>query len=352
MSRLLEVTADLINRPSVSFEEAEFVTWLEAELNKLDHLEVIRVGDNLVARTSLGRDKRIILAGHTDTVVPNNNEKAVIKNGSVWGIGASDMKSGLAVFLELARNLAEPAMDVTYVFYAREEVAEVHSGLNELIQHRPDLLEADCAILGEPTAAAIEAGCQGTMRFRLTLEGVRAHTARPWMGRNAVHRLAPILFELEAFKVRTPTIDGCTFCEAIQAVKVEGGVAGNVVPDSVVLEIHYRYAPDRTPGQAEAFVRELLGPYLESSDKMVVVDNSPACLPYMDYPIFQKLVKENDIEAKAKLGWTDVARFTGLGIPAINLGPGDPLVSHAPDENCSADFLDKTYRTLENLLTS
>lgn len=350
MNDLLAVTADLIDRPSVSFEEAEFVNWLENELRKLDYLELTRIGDNLVARTNYGRANRLILAGHCDTVPACGNENSRIDGNIVWGLGAADMKSGLAVFLEIARNVPEPNVDLTYVFYAREEVAIKFSGLNEIIENRPDLLEADCAILGEPTAGLLEAGCQGTLRLELFLKGARAHTARPWMGRNAIHRLAPILFELEAFKVRTPTIDGCTFCESIQAVHIEGGIAGNVVPESALLRIHYRYAPDRTPAQAEEFVKELLAPYLEPDDDIKIVDGSPACLPQMDHPLFRRLADENQLEVKAKLGWTDVARFTGLGVPAINFGPGDSLVSHSADENCDRESLERTYNSLFKLV--
>jgi len=350
---LLALTADLIDRPSVSFEEAEFVDWIEAEFKKLEYLEVTRIGDNVVARTNLGRDKRMILAGHCDTVVPvNGNEKSRIDGDIVWGLGSADMKSGLAVFMELARNVREPLIDLSYVFYSREEVANRYSGLIELIAERPDLLEADCAILGEPTAASLEAGCQGTLRFEITLWGARAHTARPWMGRNAIHRLAPVLFELEAFKVRTPTIDGCTFCESIQAVHIEGGVAGNVVPEHAVVRVHYRYAPDRSPSQAEAFVNELLAPYLEPKDTVKIVDGSPACLPQMDHPLFRRLADENNLDVKAKLGWTDVARFTGLGVPAVNFGPGDSLVSHSADENCDRESLERTYHSLHKLITT
>ena len=351
MNNLLEVTADLVNRPSVSFNEAEFVDWLQSELLTLDHLETTRIGDNLIARTNLGRSERVIFAGHTDTVVPIGNQTARIEGDTVWGVGASDMKGGLAVFLELARNVPEPTKDITYVFYAREEVAMVHSGINEIIEQRPDLLDGDCAFLGEPTAASLEAGCQGTMSFVLTLSGARAHTARPWMGRNAIHRLAPILFELEAFKVRTPTIGGCTFCESIQAVDISGGIAGNVVPESAVLRIHYRYAPDRTPAQAEGFVKNLLEPYLEPADTVEIIDRSPACLPNMDHPIFVDLAKKGNLEVKAKLGWTDVARFTGLGVPAVNFGPGDSLVAHSADEHCLGKNLDSTYQALFDLVS-
>ncbi len=352
MNNLLELTAELINRPSVSFEEGPFVDWLQEELADLDHLETIRIGDNLIARTNFGHPERIVLAGHSDTVPVNGNDVARIDGDVCWGLGASDMKSGLAVFLELARTVKNPTKDVTYVFYAREEVAAEHNGLNEVIAEQPELLEGDCAVLGEPTAAAIEAGCQGTLSFLITLKGAQAHTARPWMGRNAVHRLAPILFELEAFKVRTPTINDCTFCESIQAVHVEGGVASNVVPDEAKVRFHYRYAPDRNPAQAKKFVTDLLAPYLEPADDVEIVDGSPACMPSSEHPLLKQLAEDNDLEVRAKLGWTDVARFVGLGIPAINFGPGDALVAHTADEHVERGAIEKTYNALHALITT
>ncbi|MGB5756189.1 MAG: succinyl-diaminopimelate desuccinylase [Acidimicrobiales bacterium] len=352
MTDLLALTAELVAMPSVSFQEAAFVDWLERELEVLDHLEVTRVGDNLVARTDLGRERRLILAGHTDTVEVNGNGEARIDGDTLWGVGSADMKGGLAVWLELARTITEPTVDVSYVFYAREEVAQEHNGLNELRAERPDLLAADCAILGEPTSAAIEAGCQGAVRFQLTLAGARAHTARPWMGRNAIHRLAPILTRLAAYQARTPTIDGCTYREAVQAVSVDGGIAGNVVPDAAVLRIHHRYAPDRTPEQAEAWVRELLSADLEDEDLLEVVDQSPPCAPSLTDPLLARLVADNGLEVRAKLGWTDVARFQEMGIPATNFGPGDPTVAHSAGEFLDRGSIEAVHAALHRLLTS
>lgn len=352
MADLLALTAELVAMPSVSFEEAPFVDWLEGELQTLDHLEVTRVGDNLVARTDLGRSQRLILAGHTDTVAVNGNAVPRLDGDTLWGLGSADMKGGLAVFLELARTVSEPSVDLSYVFYAREEVAQEHNGLNELRAERPDLLEGDCAILGEPTSATIEAGCQGAVRFQLTLAGARAHTARPWMGRNAVHRLAPILAKLAAYEARTPTIDGCTYREAIQAVSVEGGIAGNVVPDSVTMRIHHRYAPDRSPEQAEAWVRDFLGDDVEAEDELIVVDQSPPCSPSLRHPLLARLVEDNGLEVRAKLGWTDVARFDQLGIPATNFGPGDPTVAHSAGEFLDRGSIEVVHAAIHSLVTA
>jgi succinyl-diaminopimelate desuccinylase len=351
MTDLLALTAELVDVPSVSFEEAALVDRLEDELRSLDHLEVTRVGDNLVARTQLGRDRRLILAGHTDTVPADGNGTARVDGDVLWGLGSADMKGGLAVFLELARTVPDPTVDLSFVFYAREEVAQEHSGLNELRDERPDLLAGDCAILGEPTNGAIEAGCQGALRIQVHLTGARAHTARPWMGRNAVHRLAPILAELSVYEARTPTIDGCTYREAVQAVSVQGGVAGNVVPDAAVLRIHHRYAPDRTPALAEAWLRDFLGPHLDDGDEIVVEDASPGCAPSLDHPLLARLVADNELPVRAKLGWTDVARFAQLGVPATNFGPGDPTVAHRADEHLDRHSIETVHAALHRLVT-
>ena len=348
---LLALTASLVDMPSVSFEEAPFVDWLEGELSALAHLEVTRVGDNLVARTDLGLEQRLIMAGHTDTVPVNGNATARIEGDMLWGLGSADMKGGLAVFLELARQVATPTVDVTYIFYAREEVARAHSGFTELAEARPDLVQGDCAVLGEPTMAAIEAGCQGTIRFEITLAGKAAHTARPWMGRNAIHRMAAILDALETYEARKPVIDGCEYREAVQAVSIEGGTAGNVVPASAVLRVHHRFAPDRSAAQAEAWFKEYLAPHVDEGDTVVVVDGSPACPPSLGHPLLKKLLEESDVEMRAKLGWTDVAQFAELGIPATNFGPGDPTIAHTKDEHCHRSSIEAAYAALHRLIT-
>lgn len=328
------------------------MAWLEADLRSLRHVEVTRVGDNLVARTDLGRDRRLMLAGHTDTVPANGNADARIEGDRLWGVGSADMKGGLAVFLHLARTVSDPAVDVTWVFYAREEVARADSGLTELAEARSDLLAADCAILGEPTSADIEAGCQGAMRLEVTLAGARAHTARPWMGRNAAHRLAPILTDIAAYEARTPVLDGCEYRESLQVVGVESGVAGNVVPDSATLRIHHRYAPDRSAAEAEAFVRALLAPHLDEGDEVTVVDAAPGCPPSLGHPLLRRLREENNLAMRAKLGWTDVAQLAERGIPATNFGPGDATVAHTAGEFLDRDDLDRCHAALHRLLTT
>lgn len=348
---LLARTAALVDIPSESHAERAITDHLEATLRALPHLAVDRVGDNLVARTQLGRSTRVVLAGHTDTVPANGNARARIEGDVLWGLGAADMKSGLAVMVALAETVPDPAVDVTWIFYAGEEVAAEFNGLKALIEQRPDLIEGDVAILGEPTGAAIEAGCQGSLRLEVALRGARAHTARPWMGRNAVHRLGAALRLVEAFPERRPVLDGCEFREALQAVHVSGGVAGNVVPDLATLTLNRRFAPDRSAEEAEAEVRTLLEPVLEDGDEVRVVDVAGAARPSLDHPVLRTLIEGHGLEVRAKLGWTDVARFAAAGVPACNLGPGDATLAHTAEERVDRTAIDRTYEVLHAVLT-
>ncbi|HEX7097222.1 MAG TPA: succinyl-diaminopimelate desuccinylase [Acidimicrobiales bacterium] len=348
---LLQLTAWLVDIPSVSHHESVIVDAIERELVAFPWLETVRIGDNLVARTNLGRSMRVVLGGHTDTVPPTpDNASARLDGDTLWGVGAADMKGGLAVMLELARTIREPAVDVTYVFYAREEVALEHNGLREIARERPDLLAADAAILGEPTSAVLEAGCQGTMRLQVTLTGTRAHTARAWLGRNAIHRLGRLTALLDAYEPRQPVIQGCQYREALQAVYVDGGVAGNVVPDRASITLNHRFAPDRTIAEAEAHVREVLAPALEPGDHVEVVDAAPAAAPNLQHPLLAVFAGRNDLEVRAKLGWTDVAFFAERGIPAANFGPGNAEISHTADEHIERDYLEYAFAALSDLL--
>lgn len=350
MTDLLALTADLVDIPSESHAEGPMVDWLEHELSSLPWIVVERVGLNLVARTDLGRSTRVLLAGHTDTVPANGNATARIDGDTLWGLGSTDMKAGLAVMLELARTVSQPAVDVSYVFYAGEEVAAVHNGLGHLFRDRPDLLESDVALLGEPTDGVIEAGCQGTMRLEVTLKGQRAHPARPWMGRNAIHRLGRLLAAVEADPTREPEIDGCRFREALQALAVEGGVAGNVIPDRARVTINHRFAPDRSSQEAEAHVRAVLAPVLEDGDEVEVVDLASAAAPSLTHPVLASLITRNRLPVRAKLGWTDVARFAERGIPAANFGPGDATLAHTADERVEREPIERCFAALDDLL--
>jgi succinyl-diaminopimelate desuccinylase len=347
----LALTAELVAIPSVSHDEAALAAYVDAALRPVPWLTVERIGDNVVARTMLDRPSRVVLGGHLDTVPGADGLDTRLDGDVLHGLGAADMKGGLAIYLDLARTVSEPACDVTYVFYAGEEVDARYNGLAHLFSKRPELLAGDVAVLGEPTSGWIEAGCQGTMRFELTLAGARAHTARPWTGVNAVHRLGRVLAVLDAYEARRPMIDGCEFREALQAVRVEGGVANNVVPDRATVVVNHRVAPDRTLAEAEAHVREVFAPVLDAGDVLELVAADPPATPGLDRPLLANLVERSGLPVRAKLGWTDVARFSEHGIPAVNLGPGDPTLAHTAQERVERATLESVHAALLDLLT-
>jgi succinyl-diaminopimelate desuccinylase len=349
---LLALTAELVDIPSVSHEEAALADHVEAGLRKVGHLNVDRFGDTVLARTSLGRSRRLLLAGHLDTVPPFGEGGHHLDGDTLSGLGAVDMKGGLAVLFDLARSIPEPAVDASFLFYTCEEVERRFNGLNSLLAEEPGLLAADAAVLAEPTGGLVEAGCQGTMKVEVRVTGRRAHTARPWAGINAIHRLGPVLRALETYTARRVVIDGCEYIEAFQAVGVRGGVAGNVVPDEAVITINLRFAPDRDLDGAEAEIRRLLGDAIDEAggDDLVVVDAVAGALPGLDHPLLSGLVGATGKDPRAKLGWTDVATLSAAGIPSANFGPGDPLLAHTPDEHVSGAELTAVSDALARVL--
>jgi succinyl-diaminopimelate desuccinylase len=351
---LLAETAELMAIPSVSHHEQDLADHIEARLRGAPWLEVTRIGANVIARTTGNRPGRVILAGHLDTVPANGNASPRFEGDSLWGLGAADMKAGLAVNLDLATSVDDPASEVTYVFYAGEEVAREHNGLLAVAASRPDLLAGDVAVLGEPTSALVEAGCQGVVKAAVTLAGRRAHSARPWTGDNAVHRLAPLLAGVAGWPERQPVIDGCRYRESVQVVAVEGGVAANVVPDRASIVVSFRYAPDRTPAEATEALRAVVGTGMDPDrgDHMEILDLAPAAPPGLAHPILARLVEATGAPPRAKLGWTDVAFFTERGVPAVNLGPGDPEVAHSASERVERQDLDLVSGCLRRLLES
>jgi succinyl-diaminopimelate desuccinylase len=351
MSDLLVATAELVGIPSLSHSEHALADLVEERLRGCAWLDVTRLGDNVVARTASGRPQRLVLAGHLDTVPPNHNEEPKVEGDTLWGLGAADMKGGLAVMLDLAVATPAPSMDLTWCFYACEEVGRADSGLLELWQERPDLLAGNAAILGEPTGALVEAGCQGTMQVRISLRGVRAHTARPFTGRNAIHRLGPLLEAVAAWESRTVVLDGCTYAEQLQAVAVDGGVAGNVVPDAASVTVNFRYAPDRVLAGAEDYLHRLLGGFSgDEGDGWLLVDGADGAPPSLDHPLLAALVAKTGTAPRAKVGWTDVASFWEHGVPAANFGPGDPLLAHHPDEHVTRAQLERARGVLAALI--
>ena len=322
------LTAALVDVESVSGDEARLADLVHEALVALPHLTVERAGNNLVARTHLGRERRVLLAGHLDTVPTADNVPSKVLGDRLFGCGTSDMKSGDAVLLHLAATLPDPAYDLTFVLYDNEEVDAVRNGLGHLVRDHRAWLDADLAILMEPTDGVVEAGCQGTLRVELTLHGTRAHSARSWLGDNAIHAAAPVLSMLAAYDARSVDIDGCVYREGLQAVRIAGGHAGNVVPDSCVVTVNFRFAPDRTQEQALEHVHDVF-----PGIHLVCTDSSPGALPGLSSPAAQHFLAAVGQEPRAKYGWTDVARFAALGIPALNFGPGDPNLAHTRDES-------------------
>lgn len=327
-----DLTRALVDIPSESGSESALADAIESVLVACAHLEVLRDGDAVVARTTLGRAQRVIIAGHIDTVPINANVPSRVDevNGQrvIWGRGAVDMKAGCAVALKLAVELTEPTVDVTWIFYDHEEVSAELNGLGRLGRTQPQFLEGDFAILGEPSNARIEGGCNGTLRVEIRLVGRRAHSARAWTGENAIHALSPVLATLSSYRAETIVVDGLAYREGLSAVGVRGGVASNVIPDEAVLTVNYRFAPDKSEAEAEAHVRSVF-----SGWDVVVVDSAPGARPGLTSAIAAEFVTAVGGEPQPKYGWTDVARFSALGIPAVNFGPGDPELAHTDQES-------------------
>jgi succinyl-diaminopimelate desuccinylase len=329
---VVTLTAALCDTESVSTNEQTLCDAIEAALAPLAHLELTRVNNSLVARTTLGRSERVVLAGHIDTVPLTSappNLPTELRGDELWGRGTVDMKGGVAVQLKVAAAVTEPSRDLTFVFYEGEEIDSEFNGLRLIQEQRPDLLEADFAVLLEPTAAQVEGGCKGTLRAHVTVRGVAAHSARPWNGRNAIHDAGEVIDRLTAYQPRTVTVDGLEYREALNATAIRGGIAGNVIPDECVVTVNYRYAPDLSEAEAAAHVEDLFAGF-----EVDVVDNAGGARPGLDLPAARAFVDALGVEVVAKEGWTDVARFSELGIAAVNFGPGDPNLAHHDDERC------------------
>jgi succinyl-diaminopimelate desuccinylase len=343
----VDLTVQLVDIESVSRNEQEIADAVEAALSAYAHLTVSRHGNTVVARTDLGRGERVVIAGHLDTVPVNDNLPARRDGDLLHGLGTCDMKGGDAVILRLAATIPEPNRDVTYILYEAEEIDSEFNGLNLLGQSHPELMQGDFAILMEPSNAEVEAGCQGTLRVEVRATGERAHSARSWKGVNAIHRATPILERLTAYRPRKPLIDGLEYHEGLNAVSIRGGVAGNVLPDECVVEVNHRFAPDRSEAEAQQFVRD----FFEGYD-VTVVDSAPGAMPGLDLPAAKAFVEAVGREVNPKFGWTDVARFTALGIPAVNFGPGDPMLAHKQEEHVPVEHIERCEQQLTEWLSS
>lgn len=343
---IVDLTAQLVDIESVSGNEQTLTDAIEAALRPVPWLQLWRHRHSLVARTTLGRDERVVVAGHVDTVPINANLPSRDDGQNLHGLGSCDMKGGVAVGLLLAASLAEPVRDVTYVFYEAEEVEAERNGLTLISAVHPEILAADFAVLMEPSNAVVEAGCQGTMRVDVSTRGVRAHSARSWNGVNAIHGAADVLARLTSYRPRQPVIDGLRYHEGLNAVAIKGGVAGNVLPDSCTVSINYRFAPDRDEAAAEAHMRDVF-----AGLDVVVSDSAPGALPGLDRPAAAAFLQSVGGSANPKFGWTDVARFSSLGIPAVNFGPGNPELAHTQAEFVPHAQLRSCLRQMTGWLT-
>ena len=343
---LSKLTLDLVNISSVSKDEKSIADLIAEALKKYSHLKITRVNNSIVAQTNFGNKQRVVIAGHIDTVPANNNFPGKINNSEVIGLGSVDMKSGIAVALKLASEITNSNYDVTYLFYESEEIETKFNGLELITKQQKDLLDCDFAILMEPTNGILEVGCQGSLRFEVSTSGKRSHSARWWNGENAIHKINKILEILNNYKSREPEIDGHKFREALQAVKVNGGIAGNVVPDSVTISINHRFAPDTSIDQATQNMKTLFKDF-----NFQLVDAANAAPTGLSNPLIKEFVSNIGKNVAPKFGWTDVARFANAGIPAINFGPGDPNLAHHPEEKVLISQINDVYESLKNWLT-
>ncbi len=341
------LTAAIVDIESVSGAEQELADQVERALTALPHLKVDRSGHTIVARTELGRAERVLIAGHLDTVPLAGNLPSRIEGDLLYGCGTSDMKAGVAVALKLAATVPAPNRDVTYVFYDCEEIEADRNGLTRLTRDHPEWLAADFAVLMEPTDGVIEGGCQGTVRAEIVVTGKRSHSARSWLGVNAIHGIEPVLARLNAYQERLPVVDGLEYHEGLNAVGVRGGIAGNVSPDECVVTVNYRFAPDLTVEQAQDHVREVFDGF-----EARFVDAAPGARPGLTHPVAAAFTAAVGGTPRAKLGWTDVARFSALGVPAVNYGPGDPNQAHQQGEHVSLAKIADGERAMLTWLTS
>lgn len=347
----VELTRTICDMPSVSGDETVLADAIVAALSGLEHLQLYRDGDTIVARTELGRAQRVVIAGHIDTVPINGNvpTRDLVVDGEpfIWGRGTVDMKAGVAVQLKLAAELTDPRVDITWMWYDHEEVDADLNGLTRLARTRPDLFAGDFAILGEPSNGAVEGGCNGNMRAIVRTHGVRAHSARAWIGDNAIHKAAPVLARLAEYRPRDIAVDGLVYREGLNAVRIGGGVAGNVIPDLCEVEVNYRFAPSRDIDEAERHMRDVFAGF-----DVEVVDAAAGARPGLDAPLAQEFLAAVGAEPRPKYGWTDVARFSALGVPAVNYGPGDPHLAHHDEERVPVSQIEAVEQGLRAWLTS
>ncbi len=353
-ARLTARTLELVNLASVSGDERAIVQAIRERVP--DGLHVVDDEDAVLFVAPAVRRPGapfVVLAGHVDTVPPNGNFPGTLESDSVVGRGAADMKGALAVMEEVAAWLAaDPSvtdLDVGFLFFGREELPITQSALLPLFDRCPTVRSIDLAILMEPTANAIQVGCLGNLNVRIAVHGSAAHTARPWLGSNAIHAAIQALSPIADLPPRDVEIDGLVFREVISVTSIEGGIAGNVVPDRLEARVNFRYAPTRSPAEAEAWLREKVA---HPDAEVEVLGNAPPGTVAVRNPLVDRLRAAGDLSIEPKQAWTPVAEFATIDVDAVNFGPGDPKYAHRDDERIDASALVRSYDVLRGFLVA
>jgi succinyl-diaminopimelate desuccinylase len=334
-------TLELVNIPSPSRDEARL---LEHVRDAVTLPLTYATDEALLFATARSGRPLVLLAGHLDTVPPQGNVPGRVEDGWVVGLGASDMKGGLAVMIELARWAAStpeaPACDLAFLFFVREELPAEESALPRVFVEAPFVLQSDLVVMLEPTDNAIHAGCLGNLNATVVFHGESAHSARPWQGVNAIAVAVEGLAGIVSAQPVEVEVGGLTFVEVLSATRIAGGIAGNVIPDRVEVGLNYRYAPTRTPAEAEALLRELAAGDVE------ITSNSPPARVATDSPLVQRLRRAGDLALEPKQAWTPVAEFAAQGLDAVNFGPGATRYAHRRDERVEIAELERALETL------
>lgn len=351
---LFELTKDLIQINSVSGNEKQLVDKLENHLKSFSHLKLTRISNTLVAECKKPETAQIILAGHVDTVPPASNETVKIVGNTLYGLGACDMKGGIAVMIKLAESAKDFNVSTRFIFYESEEVEINKNGLQLLSRRQPELLKADGAILLEPTNSQLELGCQGVLLFNIQVKGVKAHAARPWKGVNSITRAPKIIESVKSFPKKKVMLEGVCYKESLEPVKFNSGSATNVIPDLAEITLSYRFAPDKSADIAQAEIFSHFKHVLDNSlgDNIVILEARNGAYPASKSGIFKQLFELTSNKVSAKLGWTDVAFFSENQTVAVNFGPGDPQLAHSPDEKLEKGELEQSYKILTQFLKS
>jgi succinyl-diaminopimelate desuccinylase len=344
--RLAERTLALVDIPSPSREEHAAAAYVR-EVMAGAAVDLVYEGDGgltlLYATERRPGAPLVLLAGHLDTVPAQGNLPGRIDGGAVHGLGTSDMKGGVAVMIELARGLpAEPELDAAFLFFPREELSQEESALPAVFAEAPLVHEAELAIVLEPTDNTVQAGCVGNLNAELAFHGRSAHSARPWLGVNAIDRAVAGLARLLPVEPLEVEIQGLTFVEVVSATEVHGGIASNVIPDRVTVTLNYRYAPDRSAEDAEARLRSLVN----GIGELAIRSNAPGARVAAEAPLVQRLRAAGGFAVEPKQAWTPVAELSAAGLDAVNLGPGATRYAHARDEQVEIAELVRTYEAL------